>query len=270
MPIISFEETLACLELEERSEDRYSAPNIAMPYSRIFGGQLLAQLVALAAETAPGKQVKSLHALFPREGDLQAPVEFEVARLQDGRSFAGRHIAGSQRGRAIVSASVSLHIFEEGPEHQLAPPDLGAPEDAPLVDLSMIPWETRVVGGVDLEARDAGPAELALWMRAPALPEAQTVHQALLAHATDLTLIGTALRPLEGLGEADAPERIHTAVTSHTIWFHRDVKLDDWILLRQQSPSVAGGRGFGLGHAFARSGALVASYAQESMIRPIV
>jgi acyl-CoA thioesterase-2 len=240
-----------------------------MPYYRVFGGQLLAQLIAIAAETAPGKRVKSLHALFPREGDLRKPVEFAVARPQDGRTFAGRSIVGTQEGKPIVTASLSLHIAEAGPEHQLDAPEAGAPEDAPVVDLSMIPWETRVVGGVDLESREVGPAELALWMRAPELPAAQAVHQALLAHATDLTLIGTSLRPLAGLGEADSPERIHTAVTSHTLWFHRDVRLDDWILLAQQSPIVAGARGFGQGHAFARDGALVASYAQESMIRPV-
>jgi acyl-CoA thioesterase-2 len=269
MPIISFEDTLACLDLEGIGEGRYTAPNIPMPYYRIFGGQLLAQLVAIASETAPGKQVKSLHVLFPREGDLREPVEFAVSRPQDGRTFAGRQIAGTQGGKTIVTATVSLHALEEGPEHQLEGPQVGAPEDASAVDLSMIPWETRVVGGVDLESRGAGPAELSLWMRAPALPEEPAVHQALFAHATDLTLIGTSLRPFEGLGEADSPERIHTAVTSHTIWFHRELQLDDWILLSQQSPVVARARGFGQGHAFARNGALVASYAQESMIRPV-
>ena len=95
----------------------------------------------------------------------------DVVLVQDGRTFAGRQIVGTQEGKAIVTASVSLHALEEGPEHQLEAPAVGAPEEAIEVDLSMIPWETRVVGGVDLESRSTGPAELRLWMRAPALPQ---------------------------------------------------------------------------------------------------
>lgn len=238
-----------------------------MAYRRIFGGQLLAQCIAIASRDAPGKGVKSMHAVFPREGDLDRAVDFRLARFQDGRTFAGRTITGSQDGRCIVHATLSLHAEESGLSHQKEAPDLGAPADAEPTTLSMIPWETRVVGGVDLASREAGPASFAFWMRAPTLPDDEHVHQALLAHATDLTLIGTTLRPHAGLGEADAPERILTAVTSHTIWFHRRLRLDEWILLVQESPSAAGARGFAHGHAWAQDGALVASYAQESMLR---
>ena len=106
-------------------------------------------------------------------------------------------------------------------------------------------------------------------MRAPELPPDPLVHRALLAHATDLTLIGTALRPHEGIGQADSPERIHTAVTTHTVWFHRDVALDDWVLIDQTSPVSTGARSFGHGHAFDAHGRLVASFAQEGMIRTV-
>ena len=99
------------------------------------------------------------------------------------------------------------------------------------------------------------------------MPSDPVAHQALFAHATDLTLIGTSLRPHEGIGQADSPEKIHTAVTTHTVWFHRPIALDDWILVSQASPVVAGGRGFGQGHAFDAAGVLVASFAQESLIR---
>jgi acyl-CoA thioesterase-2 len=240
-----------------------------MPYRRIFGGQLLAQCIAIATRSAADKLVKSLHVTFPREGDLQTPVEYRVERLQDGRTFAGRFVTGWQGGKAIVTASVSLHVHEEGLDHQCAAPDVGAPEEAAAVDLSMIPWETRVVDGVDLESREVGEPELAFWMRAQEMPADPVAHQAMLAHATDLTMIGTTLRPHAGLGEADSPERIHTAVTTHTIWFHRPLRLDDWVLVAQTSPSAAGARGFAQGHAFARRGELIASFAQESMIRVV-
>jgi acyl-CoA thioesterase-2 len=267
MPMIEFEDLLNCLKLEEKGDGRYTAPNIAMPYYRIFGGQLLAQAIAIATRSCPDKTVKSLHVNFPRPGDLREPVDFGVDVHQEGRSFAALSISGSQGGKAIFTAQISMHVLEDGLDHQLEMPDVGRAEDATSVDLSMIPWETRAVANVDLESREVGPPDFALFMRAPKLPDSPHVHQALFAHSTDLTLIGTSLRPHPGLGESDSPERIQTAVTTHSIWFHRPFRMDQWMLLWQQSPAVAGARGFGLGHAFDSAGALVASYAQESVIR---
>ena len=106
-------------------------------------------------------------------------------------------------------------------------------------------------------------------MRAPALGDDRIVHQALLAHATDLTIIGTALRPFDGVSQADSTVTLHTAVTSHSIWFHQPFRIDDWVLLAQHSPVVANGRAFGRGEVFSSSGEVVASFAQESMIRSI-
>lgn len=267
MPIIQLKDTLACLEISELHDDVYSGPNIPMPYYRIFGGQLLAQAIAIAAHTAPGKRVKSIHTIFPREGDLAKPVQFRVERIQEGRTFAGRSVLGEQDGRVVMSASVALHAEEEGLEHQAPVPDVGSPEQAVPTDLTMIPWETRVVDGVDLASQESGPPRFAFWMRAQGLPADPMVHQALFAHATDLTLIGTSLRPHEGIGQADSPERIHTAVTTHTVWFHRPIVLDEWLLLSQESPVAAAARGFGQGHAFDSKGTLVASFAQESLLR---
>jgi len=269
MALIRFDDLLACLRLRALGADRWEAVHLPADYRRVFGGQLLAQVVVVASESTPGKTVRSLHASFPREGDLSEPLVFRAERVHDGRSFAGRWIVGEQAGQPVVTASVSLHVPEPGLSHQLDPPDVGPPEQALAADLSMIPWETRVVGGIDLAARETGPACFRFWMRAPALPEEPAVHQALFAHATDLTLIGTLLRPHPGLGEADSPERIRTAVTTHTVWFHRPLRMDAWVLVDQQGPSAAYGRGFGLGHAFSRDGALVASFAQESLIRPL-
>ena len=269
MAIIRWEDTLACLDVEFLGTDSFTAPNIPMAYRRIFGGQLLAQALCVADATVESKTVKSLHASFPRQGDLAERVEYRVQREREGRTLAHRLIVGEQAGGAIVVASVALHSQEQGLEHQIPAPEMGSPEEAVATDFSMIPWETRVVDGVDLGSREAGPPQFAFWMRSPSFSGAAVAHQALLAHATDLTLIGTSLRPHAGLGEDDSPERIQTAVTSHTLWFHRALRVDDWLLISQESPVVAAGRGFAQGHVHTRAGELVASFAQESMLRPV-
>jgi acyl-CoA thioesterase-2 len=267
MPIITLKDLLDCLEVEEGEDGIYRAPNLQMPYRRIFGGQLLAQAIAIGAKSCADKQVKSLHALFPHEGDLEVPLEYRVESIQEGRTFSSRSLLGIQKDKPIFAAMLAAHMPERGLEHQQEAPQLGHPQEAVATDLSMIPWETRTVGGVDLNARDSGPPQMQIWMRAPTVPDTPWVHQALLAHATDLTLIGTALRPHEGLSQADSPERIHTAVTSHTLWFHDTVRIDDWLLFVQHCPSAAQGRAFGNGQVFNARGDLVASFAQESMIR---
>jgi acyl-CoA thioesterase-2 len=241
MPIIQFEDLLACLEIEELGPDFFTAPNVPMSHRRVFGGQLLAQCLRVASKVGAGKEVKSMHVTFPREGALDRAIRFRATPVQDGRSFAGRWIVGEQdEGKPIVTASVSLHALEEGLFHQEESPSPTGPQDCAPCDLSMIPWETRVIDGVNLEAREPAAPLYRLWMRTPAL---------------------------DGFGEADSPERLQTAVTSHTIWFHRRLRVDEWLLLRQTSPIVAGGRGFAQGHVFTECGSLVASYAQESLIR---
>ena len=269
MAIIRWEDTLACLDVEFLGTDSFTAPNIPMDYRRIFGGQLIAQALCVAAETVEGKGVKSLHATFPNQGDLAAPVEYRVQHHGEGRTFAHRMVVGRQAGEVIVVANISLHCEEAGLFHQMDFPQVLAPEDATAMDLSMIPWETRVIGGTDLASREVGSPDYAFWMRAPSFSGGHVVHQALLAHATDLSPIGTSLRPHAGLGEADSPEKIQTAVTSHTIWFHQPLRMDDWLLVSQKSPIVAAGRGFAQGSVFSREAALVASFAQESMLRPV-
>ena len=270
MALVAFEDLLACLSFEHNADDRYRLPNLKMDYHRVFGGQLIAQSIAIAAHSAAGKRVKSIHTLLPKEGELAREVEFAVSREQDGRSFAARTITGRQGDRVIHRSMVSLHGDEPGPEHAIPMPEVGAPEEATPVELDMIPWETRVIDGVDLAERAAASPRYAFWMRTPALDDDPAWHQALFAHATMLTLIGTALRPHAGLSEADAASgRLATAVTSHTLWFHRPLRVDDWLLLSQESPSASGARAFGSGHAFTRAGELVASYAQEALVRPL-
>jgi acyl-CoA thioesterase-2 len=139
--------------------------------------------------------------------------------------------------------------------------------DAVAWDLGLIPCETRIVDGVDFRDREAGSAEFAFWMRAEELDAPLEMHQALLAFASDLTPIGTGLRPIAGLSPADNDRLIQTATTSHTMWFHDRIDLNDWVGFQQVSPMTGGGRSFCWGHCFDRSGVLVASYAQDSMIR---
>jgi len=269
MPIVSLRDLVACFQLERVDDETYTAPNLEMPYYRVFGGQLLAQSCAIATADAPGKSVKSLHVVFPREGDLAKPVHYAVERPHDGRSFASRQIRAHQDGRVIMAATVSLHVPEAGgADHQTPMPEVPGPEESPPVDLTMIPMASHMVRGIDLGDPAEGPPELQFWLRAEEpLADDVALHQGLLAHATDLTLIGTALRPVAGLSQADSPERLHTAVTSHTLWFHAPFRMDAWILFSQQSPRLCGARGFGTGHAYTQEGRLVASYAQESMIR---
>ena len=267
MPL-SLDNLLSCLDLRDKEQGTYVGDNLDLDYHRVFGGQILGQsLRAAAAAAGDGKVVKSLAQLFPREGDSSTPLTYTVTKHQEGRTFGSSAVVASQGDKTISLATVSLHTPEEGLRREDEAPRAGSPEDAVAVDLGMIPWETRIVGGVDLADRSAGPATLQLWMRTPQLPDDVALHQALLAHATDLTLIGTALRPVDGLSQADAQVRFTSAVTSHNVWFHAPFRMDDWLLVDQHSPVLAGGRAFGRGDVWTQDGRLVASFAQESMIR---
>jgi acyl-CoA thioesterase-2 len=278
MPTVSFDNLRACLDLVETEPGSYDGANLALDYHRVFGGQILGQTLlaataaAAAKEGTQRKEVKSLAQLFPREGQSDTPMRYAVTKHQEGRTFAGSGVVATQvdgtgREKTVSVATVSLHTPEDGALRQDDSPDVGKPEAAIATDLGMIPWETRVVGGVDLAARDLGPASYRFWMRTPSLPDSPPLHQALLAYATDLTIIGTALRPAEGLSQADSMVRFQSAVTSHSLWFHQALRVDEWLLVDQCSPVVAGSRAFGRGDVWSLDGRLVASFAQESMIR---
>ena len=262
------DDLIACLSLTEVADGVVEGENLDIGYHRVFGGQILAQVLAAAAHASPEKSVKSLHILFPREGDTSKPMRYQVTKLQDGRTFGATGILATQDGKVIADALLSMHVDERGLHRSDAPPKVDPPEAATAVDLGMVPWETRLIGGVDLADHVAGPARLDWWLRTPPVDAPLAVHQALLAHATDLTLIGTALRPFEGISQADSTISLHTAVTSHTLWFHQPFRVDDWLLLTQHSPVVANGRSFGRGDVFAVD-ELVASFAQEAMVRQI-
>ena len=269
---LALADLLTCLELDEVEPGAlWHGSNLPLDYHRVFGGQVLAQAVRVLGLSSPGKQVKSLTVHFPREGDSGRPLEYRVTHHQDGRTFGTSSIVVTQEEKVVSTAQASLHVPDTGIgwEAQQTAPRHGSPADATPVDLGIVPWEVRVVDGTDLNATEAGPAEFAFWTRAQDAPQDVAVNQALIAHATDLTLIGTALRPVDGVCQADAQRRFHSAVTSHSLWFHRPFTLSDWLLVTQHSPVLAGARAFGRGDVFTTSGELVASFAQESMIRPL-
>lgn len=253
---------LACLDLGQVEADTmFEGRNQSLTYHRLFGGQLLAQFVRAAARACPDKAVKSLHAQFPREGRSDEPVRYAVRRHHEGRSFATLSILAQQSRGVVATAAVSMHAEEDGPQRQTVPEVAAVPQEP--ISLDLIPWETRA--SADLDSRAAGAPEFELWMRTP--PVDGALAPALAAYATDLTLIGTALRPVDGVSQHDAGTAFTSAVTSHTIWFHRPFRTDGWFVLRQQSPLAANGRCFGRGDILTEDGSLVASFAQEALLR---
>lgn len=259
---------LACLELAAKQSDDdgvavFEGRNQHLEYHRLFGGQLLGQFIQAARLTCSDKSVKSLHAVFAREGRADEPVSYEAIRHHEGRSFATVTITARQSHGVLATSSICMHVVEDGPAHQevAAVPAVLGPEHRVALDL--IPWETRAVD--DLNATTTGPPDFEFWMRTPAVDAAMV--PSLAAYATDLTLIGTALRPMDGLGQRGNGTQFTSAVTSHTLWFHRPFRTDEWLLLRQHSPLLAHGRCFGRGDVLTEDGALVASYSQEALLR---
>jgi acyl-CoA thioesterase-2 len=263
---------LDCLRLTESTPGRYEGQNLALDYRRVFGGQLLAQTVQALRQSADGKSLKSLTQQFPREGDVEQPVTYQVDAHHVGRTFATVGVRLTQADKLISVAAASLHVHESGLEHATSRPAASPPESSEPLEIAMIPWEIRVVGDADLNSGETWPPQFQFWMRAPDLTQltdddSEWTHQSLLAHATDLTVIGTALLPVEGLSQADTGTAFHSAVTSHTLWFHQPFRIDEWLLVDQTAPVLSGGRAFGRGDVWTEDGRLVASFAQESMVR---
>ncbi|MEU6644440.1 acyl-CoA thioesterase domain-containing protein [Saccharomonospora sp. NPDC046836] len=261
---------LACLEMAgpEANGHRPEAailvgPNQQLNDHRLFGGQLLAQFIRAACLTCPAKAVKSLHTLFTKEGRADEPVRYEVQRHHEGRSFATLSIVARQQQKVIATASVSMHTVEDGLDRQTVPVLPAVPGAEHRVTFDLLPWETRTTA--DLDSTESSRPELDLWMRTPQL--GAELAPAIIAYATDLHLISTALRPLDRVSQRDAGTAFTSAVTSHTLWFHRPFSTDGWLLLRQHSPLMAHGRCFGRGDVLAEDATLVASFAQEALLR---
>ncbi|MFC4055223.1 acyl-CoA thioesterase [Actinomadura syzygii] len=263
----------SALDLERLDTGRHRGNSVDSPERDVvFGGQLVAQLAVAAARGEPGKRVKTVHALFARVASKAKPIDFDVEPLHSGRTMASATVTASQDGRLRARANVLLTADDEDLiRHAARMPDVEPPEALePLTD-SYSGRELRVAGGADLNGTapmgDEGSTELAVWTRTPGASGEQAVLQGMLAHASASFLIGAAMRPHPGLSVADAHDKFSTGILGHSVTFHEEVDPSDWILLAQESPYAGRGRSYGRGHAFTRDGRLVASFAQDSIIR---
>jgi acyl-CoA thioesterase-2 len=265
----TLDEVLDILDVRQTGDGRFVGDNMLDGAGQVvFGGQLLAQSIIAASKALPGKQVLSMHTVFTRGAALDAPVELEVETLHSGRAFASASVSVLQGDRLCLRSTVLLHAPDEDLiRHQATAPAVDPPEAfAPLDHADW--WDVRVVGDVDL--RDptlTGPPELRVWSRVPGAPEDPAINQALLAHATDGFLIGTAMRPHPGIGQALAHVSVSTTVLAHTLTFHEPVAVDGWHLLDQRSTAAGHGRSHGVGEIYTQVGRLVCSFSQENVIR---
>jgi len=261
---------LAVLDLRQTGATSWQGDSMEFGAGAVvFGGQLLAQTIVAAATIDPDKSVKSVHTVFARGASTDTPLEFDVDVMQKGRSFASAAVTITQGERLCTRSLVLLHAPDPDLiRHQDAAPDVAPPAGSTPSSHGAGFWEIRTVGGVDIADPDAvGPAQLDVWTRFPDAPDDPTLNQALLAFATDGFLIGTAMRPHAGVGQSLAHRTISTSVITHTLAFHGPVDASGWLLLDQESPVAGAGRSYGRADVFAEAGELVASFAQENMIR---
>lgn len=284
----AIEELVSLLDLERLEMNLFRGESRPIVGNRIFGGQVLGQALVAAGRTVDeDRSAHSLHAYFLRAGDAKAPVIYDVERARDGGSFNTRRIVAIQHGRPIFNMSVSFQIQEEGCDHQLdMPEDVPPPEelepDWQLLERHKSRLPERFQGASEntrpVEIRPAEPEDPLeptprapfrnTWMRLQGeLPECEPcIHRALLAYASDFRLLATALLPH---GRTIFQEQTQMASLDHAMWFHRDFRMDDWMLYHMDSPSASNARGFNRGHIFTRDGTLVASVVQEGLIRPL-
>lgn len=281
---------LSALDLEDRpaessaddgADDRFEGFNLHQPNARIYGGQVLAQSLIAAARTVPdGRLPHSMHGYFLRAGDLSTRIEFGVERLRDGRSFSARRTHAVQHGKPILSMIASFQESQDGFEHTTPMPNAPDPESLPsaLDELGEIPhpaarsrsheaaFDLRHVGGsLYLGGGPQRTDQQMVWMRARRPVDGdQVLHRAMLAFACDQVLLEPVLRQAN---TSWATPGISVASLDHAMWWHRDVQVDEWLLYVQSSSSAQGGRGLGAARVYASDGTLVASIAQEGMLR---
>jgi len=263
--VVAVKSILESLHLEPAGEGRYRAENVHTGHPVVFGGQLLAQSIVAAAAGHEGKTVKTLHTVFARAAAPDTGVEITVDPVHAGRALASSTVTISQ-GARICTRSMVLMSAEEPDliRHADPAPAVAAPDAGPSGD----DWAVQIVDGVDLsDPAQVGPPELQVWTAFPGAPEEAVTSQALLAFATDGFLIGTAMRPHEGVGQAQAHVTLSTGVLGHTITFHEPFSAASWLLLAHRSVHAGHGRSYGRADVFATDGTLVASFVQDSMIR---
>jgi acyl-CoA thioesterase-2 len=282
-PLAELIRTLKLESVESTTrEDVFEGPSQWMPHGRVYGGQVLAQsLVAATHTVADDRPVHSMHGYFLRAGDISQPITFSVDRLRDGRSFSTRRVQAFQNSEPIFSMIASFQDRDPGLNHQDAlPAGIPDPESLPSA-LELIgdnphpvaqywanarPFDLRHVGSpIYFTVEGEHVAHQAVWIKSLGpLPESQTLHTAALAYLSDYTILESIYRRH---GIAWAHPGLNSASLDHAMWFHRDARVDDWLLYVQESPSAQGGRGLAMGKIFSRDGALLASVAQEGMVR---
>lgn len=271
------------LTLERIEENIYRGDSRDIGGRSVYGGQVLGQALYAASQTVEGREAHSLHAYFLRPGDKTTPVVYEVDRIRDGSSYTTRRVVAIQHGRPIFNMSASFKLYEEGLEHQCEMPvvqgpdglrnmtDLGKEALADIPDKleRFLQWqwplEFRPVQPSHPLHPEPAPPVRDIWIRTNGhLPDDPAMHKVLLAYASDYSLLGTALLPH---GLAFSQSSMRAASLDHAMWFHRDFRMDDWLLYSMDSPNMSHGRGFSRGNLFTRDGRLVASMTQEGMIR---
>lgn len=256
---------LAALDLEPAGEHEWRGTNTADgPGAVIFGGQLLAQTIVAASRSGDGKQVRSVHTIFARGGSRDDGVTLLVDPMHAGRSFASVSVSVVQGDRLCCRSLVLLDSPDDDlVRHEVPMPDV----EPPPVDPPDRWWQVETVGGIDLADPTVGPALLPVWSRFPAAPDDPVISQAMLAFASDGFLIGTAMRPHEGLDQSTAHVSVATTVLTHTISFHDPVAASQWVLLDQESTYAGRGRAHGRATVHTHDGRHVASFSQDSMLR---
>ncbi|HEY0211795.1 acyl-CoA thioesterase II [Acerihabitans sp.] len=275
---------LNLIKLETREEGLFRGQSEDLGLTRVFGGQVVAQALYAARQTVPrARHVHSFHSYFLRPGDVGQPIDYHVSVLRDGNSFSARHVSAIQRGQPIFYLTSSFQAQEAGFEHQSAMPEVPGPEGLPSereIALTLAgqlpePLRRKLIGEKPIEMRPVvfhnpfkGAVEKPVrhvWLRAAGrLPDDRECHQFLLAYASDFNFLPTALQP-HGVGFFEPGMQI--ATIDHSMWFHRSFRFDDWLLYAIESPSASGARGFVRGQIFRRDGVLVASTAQEGVMR---
>jgi acyl-CoA thioesterase II len=280
------EELIETLDLEQLEVNLFRGRSPQSRWQRVFGGQVIGQALVAACRTVEDVTARPphpLHAYFMLGGDPKVPIIYEVDRIRDGRSFTTRRVVAIQHGHAIFTMAVSYHLIEESLSHQAKMPDVAMPEALPneaqlkerIWPLMPEPVRRYYERERPIELR---PVEMGrylgeknpdgrfnVWIRATGkLPDSPAIHQCVLAYASDMMLLDAALIPH---GKSVFSEDIMAASLDHALWFHRPFRADEWLLYAQDSPSLSDSRGFSRGLIFTRDGTLIASVAQEGLLR---
>ena len=279
-------ELLRLLALEKIEENIYRGQSQDLGFGNVFGGQVLGQALSAASRTVTSEfHAHSLHGYFMRPGDAKNPIVYTVDCIRDGKSFVTRRVVAVQNGLAIFSMATSFHRDEQGYEHQNTMPDIKGPDgienevemarrlsnQIPPAILEKLlckkPIEIRVVNPVNPFSPKPMPPKKYVWFRAiDKIPDDEATHRYMLAYASDFHLVATSLYPH---GKTFWSSDMQVASLDHSIWFHRKFRMDDWLLHVMESPCAGKARGLNIGSIYTRDGALVASVAQEGLLRPL-